>query len=106
MKKRIGTGITLLVALIFVLINLPASPAWAEAGDVAINEANFPDKNFRTFVSEKFDKNHDGILSRGELSRVGGSMSPGKRLPRFKGLSILRGCKHLIVEKTKSPTWM
>lgn len=63
MKKRVGTGITLLVALIFVLVNLPASPAWADAGDVAINEANFPDKNFRTFVSEKFDKNHDGILS-------------------------------------------
>ncbi|MDU7243875.1 MAG: S-layer homology domain-containing protein [Clostridiales bacterium] len=106
MKKRVGTGITLLVALIFVLINLPASPAWADAGDVAIgdvaiNEANFPDKNFRTFVSEKFDKNHDGILSRGELNRVGGIDVSGKEIATLKGIEHFKALQTLDCRKNQ-----
>lgn len=29
---------------------------------VAIDETNFPDENFRSYVSENFDKDNDGIL--------------------------------------------
>ncbi|SDD96799.1 leucine-rich repeat domain-containing protein, partial [Peptococcus niger] len=68
MKKRLGTGITLFVALIFVLINLPASPAWA--GNVAIDETNFPDDYFRYYVSRIADADSDDKLSDPEIAAV------------------------------------
>ena len=37
-------------------------------GDVAINETNFPDDNFRSYVSENFDTNGDGKLSASEIA--------------------------------------
>ena len=35
----------------------------AFAAGVAINETNFPDANFRAYVSDNFDDNADGSLS-------------------------------------------
>ena len=86
MKKRLGTGITLFVALIFVLINLPASPAWA--GDVEINATNFPDATFRTYVSTEFDENNDATLSQEELDAVTNIDV------RSKGITTLKGVEH------------
>lgn len=43
------------------------SYAWA---DVAINAANFPDDNFRSYVSSNFDTDSDGILSDSEIANV------------------------------------
>lgn len=39
-------------------------------GEVAINEANFPDVNFRAYISEFFDPDESGGLSEYEISRV------------------------------------
>ena len=86
MKKRLGTGITLFVALIFFLINLPASPAWA--GDVEINATNFPDATFRTYVSTEFDENNDATLSQEELDAVTNIDV------RSKGITTLKGVEH------------
>ena len=41
--------------------------AW---GDVAIDEANFPDSVFREYVSSNFDTDSDGMLSEEEIARV------------------------------------
>lgn len=35
--------------------------------DVTINEANFPDSTFRSYVSSEFDTNTDGVLSNEEI---------------------------------------
>ena len=32
-------------------------------GYIAINEKNFPDENFRDYVAEEWDKNHDKYFS-------------------------------------------
>ena len=37
---------------------------------VEINKTNFPDANFRTFVSKSFDKDKDGKLSLAEIKAV------------------------------------
>lgn len=87
MKKRLGTGITLFVALIFVLINLPASPAWAEPGDVEINAANFPDATFMDYVTT-FDKDNNGSLSQDELNAV------TEIDVKSKGITDLKGVGH------------
>ena len=40
------------------------------AGTVKINEANFPDKDFRAYVSKNIDKDGNGILSASEINKV------------------------------------
>lgn len=39
-------------------------------GDVTINKTNFPDSAFRSFVSENYDKDNDGKLSKSEADAV------------------------------------
>lgn len=40
------------------------------AGDVTIDQNNFPDEVFRQYVSEKFDTDGNGTLSAGEISEI------------------------------------
>ena len=44
--------------------------ATAKTGDVAINEINFPDDEFRKYVKNNFDKNSNDILEEAELLAV------------------------------------
>ena len=65
MNKRI---ISLCLALVLLLCLLPAaSPTVAAAGDVAINETNFPDEKFRNIVKQ-YDIDSDNILSPDEIA--------------------------------------
>lgn len=57
MKKLIG----IIVCLITLLLCAFA------AADVELNEANFPDANFRAFLASKFDVSGDEILSDSEM---------------------------------------
>ncbi len=41
-----------------------------KAGSIAIDEAHFPDAEFRKYISDIWDGNHDGILSEEELKIV------------------------------------
>lgn len=63
----------------FWLTNDPASttyvytfviPRLPQAGEVAINEANFPDPIFRKYVKDNFDTVSDGVLSQDEILKV------------------------------------
>ena len=92
MKKRLGTGITLFVALIFVLINLPASPAWA--GDVTIDATNFPDKNFRDYVGT-LDKDSDGKLSDMEIAGIKSISVTSKNIADLKGIEYFTALQTL-----------
>ena len=69
MKKKRERRIAMLLAIMMLIMNLIVSPVWAGQG-VAIDETNFPDKNFRTFVSTIFDKDNDGKLSDWEIAGV------------------------------------
>ena len=50
-----------------MLLGLTASTTYA---DVDINATNFPDVEFREYVSSEFDKNNDGILSDIDISNI------------------------------------
>lgn len=100
MKKRLGTGITLFVALIFVLINLPASPAWAGTGDVVINETNFPDATFREYV-KTFDTDNDGSLSQKELDAVTDIDVRDKSIADLKGVEHFTKLESLYCSKNQ-----
>lgn len=62
-------------------------------GDVAINETNFPDSDFRTYVRTNFDKDSDGNLSDTEIRSATymniGAVSSVKGLEYFTYLSEL-----------------
>lgn len=63
MRKRL---LSILLLCCMVLTLLPTA-AFA-AGDVAIGETNFPDKNFRKYVEDNFDASKDGPLSADEIA--------------------------------------
>lgn len=65
MKKKM-IKVLLMAAMTFML--LPATAFAAES--VAINEFNFPDTAFRSYVSEEFDTNSNGILSATEIKNA------------------------------------
>ena len=59
MKKLTGIIIGLLALLLCT----------AALADVEINETNFPDANFRAYVTDTFDKNGDRILEDEETAK-------------------------------------
>ena len=65
MKKKL---LSILLCLVMVVGSLPTA-AFA-AGSVEINETNFPDAKFRSFVKENLDKNKDDILDAMEIASV------------------------------------
>ena len=72
----------------------------AEAGDVPIDAAHFPDAAFREYVSSEFDDDHDGVLTQEEagLSRWGYTYSVSvseKSISSLKGIEYLTGLGYL-----------
>ena len=68
MVRRKKPLLSLLLA--FVLVLSLAAPALAAEGMVAINETNFPDAVFRSYVAKNFDTNKDNKLSAAERNAV------------------------------------
>ena len=67
-----------------------ANAAEVAAESVEINEANFPDANFREFIKENFDTDDDGVLSTEEIAAV------TEIYVNKKGISDLSGLKYFI----------
>ena len=65
MRKRL---LSILLLCCMVLTLLPT--AALAAGDVDINETNFPDATFRQYVKDNFDNNKDDTLSADEIAAV------------------------------------
>ncbi len=67
--------------------------------DVQLNAMNFPDENFRSYLSEEFDSDGDGTLSGDELRRAQFVYCDGREITSFKGVEFLTElvyltCKH------------
>lgn len=91
-----------LSALLLCCMVLTLLPTAALAdGDVAINEANFPDENFRGYVKEKFDKNKDDILSAEEIAAVKDIHVEGKPITSIEGIAYFTALEFLNCSRTK-----
>ncbi len=66
--KLISKGFMLIFTLSIAVIALMPLAVSAADGDLAIDENNFPDANFREIITEYFDKNNDGLLSSEEIA--------------------------------------
>lgn len=63
-KKTICSMAVMVAGVIFAAAGARA------AGSVAINEVNFPDANFRAYVSSAFDIDKNGVLTDEEISKA------------------------------------
>ena len=59
-----------IAAMAFVALMCSGALAAVSAGGVEINSTNFPDDNFRSYVSGSFDVDGDGTLSDSEIASV------------------------------------
>lgn len=57
-------------------------------GYIAINEKNFPDKNFRDYVAMDFDADHDNCFSPREIANAKGILCDNKEISNLKGIQF------------------
>lgn len=69
---------------------------YATEESVKINEANFPDENFRNYVLEKIDKDEDGILSDMEVKNTEEINIPALEISDLTGIEHFTDLKTLI----------
>lgn len=83
--KILRQGLSVLVSLVMCLSLLPTTALASTS--VEINETNFPDENFRTYVSEKFDTDDNkGTLSAEEIAKVTNINCFNKSISDLKGI--------------------
>ena len=73
------------------------------ASSVAVNESNFPDDDFRNYVSSRVDTNHDGQLSTSEINNcthlyIYGDASAGEYYYSLQGIEKLTGTKYIQID--------
>lgn len=76
MKKRIG----LLTAIAVLLV------CAAALADISVNEKNFPDRNFRNYITEEFDRDGDHKLTSEEIDSIRKIKCKGKGIASLKGI--------------------
>ena len=70
MKMKRIMGFFLALVMFIGCLPLNTIETYAAEGDVAIDEAHFPDEKFRNYVKNNFDENGDGNLSQVERDHV------------------------------------
>ena len=90
MKKKL---LSILLCLVMVVGLLPTA-AFA-AGSVDINEANFPDANFRGFVQNEFDTDKNNKLSSEEIAAVKEIIASTKGIKNLKGIEFFTALETL-----------
>lgn len=65
-----------------------------KAGYVSINAKNFPDEQFRSYIS-KFDKNKDGLLSKAEIAAVTKIEVPAMKIKSMEGIEFFTALTYL-----------
>ena len=78
-----------LTILPFSAVNVSA------AGDVKINEKNFPDRVLRNYIKDSFDLNKDGKLSQTEISKATHVDVSEKGVTTLKGIEYLTALTYL-----------
>ncbi len=82
MKKR---WISWMLMLAMALSLLPANVLAADG--VAVNAANFPDAVFRGYVSQNFDTDASGSLSKSEIAAAANINVSGKGISSLEGIA-------------------
>lgn len=73
----------------------------AAAAEVQIDEDTFPDKQFRAYVEENFDKNKDGKLSKGEITAAKNITCYSMGIESLKGIEVFTALTELFCADNK-----
>ncbi len=103
MKTR---SLAALLVLALVLAVLPtgslaltapkaSKPLVVKDGPVEINETNFPDENFRNYVSRRFDTDSNGILSEAEIADVNSINATFESFADLRGIEYFNALENL-----------
>ena len=68
---------------------------------VALTSTNFPDSNFRKYVSENFDADSDGVFSDAEISAVKAVNVEGMGISRLNGIEYFTALEDLNFSATQ-----
>ncbi len=96
--KRVS--IVLLQCLVYLLFGTVLHSVVVSAAQVPVNEATFPDADFRQYISGQIDKNKDGILSDDEISGtrvivIDSNNGQGLRVGNFQGIEVFTELEEL-----------
>ena len=67
----------------------------AQSGGIAVNETNFPDDNFRTYISENCDIDGNGLLSESEIRDVLNIDCSGLPISTLEGIKYFTYLEYL-----------
>ena len=73
----------------------------ANPSDIPIDEAHFPDANFRAYVLEALDGNGDGALSRQEIDSVREISIVASKVKNMKGVELFPNLETLDCSSNK-----
>lgn len=87
MEQRITKiiGFVFVLAMFMSITPVNTQKVYATS-EVPVDEANFPDVNFRNYVSRNFDKDNDSILSQAECATVKKINVENKNIASLKGI--------------------
>ncbi len=94
MSKKFKKYLSVLLATVLATGCLSAVVAFAD-DSVAINEANFPDANFRTYLEENVDTDGDGVLSVEERNNQTIISVVNKGITTLEGIEYFPNLKNL-----------
>ena len=80
------------------ILALLAIPTWA--GDVVINETNFPDANFRNYLLKQ-DYGQDGILTEEEISKITSIEVSYKQISSLQGIEFFTALTSLYCNRNQ-----
>ena len=88
MRKHRGIWLALLLALLAAAVLVPVAAMASGTGNVAIDEHNFPDEEFRKYVQSELAGGGGNVLTPEEIAKV------TKIEVRSEGISNLKGIEH------------
>ena len=95
-KQWFYAGTVMLAAVTAALIHIPV-----KAADVAINKTNFPDKTFRTYISNTFDKDKNGSLSASEIQNAKVFHPSDTSIASIQGIEFFSGLQEFTIDESQ-----
>ena len=93
--------LTAALSAAIITVSAGAFTAFADSGDVEINNTNFPDENFRTYVSGNFDKDKNGSLSQSEIDAVNYIKINNKKIADMSGIEYFTALTSLYCDRNQ-----
>ena len=100
MKNTLRLALAVLFCIVLCLG--AGADAWAEG--IAIDETNFPDQNFRNYVSANCDRDGDGTLSESEIAARTEFYLYNREIYSLKGIEYFTSLQYLDCSRNKLTT--